>query len=68
MTYRIEIDDDDLLLFLLWLENSGQVSLAASVRDQVEEQKRNAQEREELIDDIAANWANTLTRMGEQCD
>jgi len=68
MTYRIEIDDDDLLLFLLWLENSGQVRLAASVRDQVEEQKRNAQEREELIDDIAANWANTLTRMGEQCD
>lgn len=68
MTYRIEIDDDDILLFLLWLENSGQVRLAASVHDQVEEQKRNAQEREELIDDIAANWANTLTRMGEHRD
>lgn len=66
MTYRIEIDDDDLLLFLLWLENSGQVRLAASVRDQVEEQKRNAQEREELLDDIAANWANTFARKEEQ--
>ena len=68
MTYRIEIDDDDLLLFLLWLENSGQVRLAASVRDQVEEQKRNAQEREELIDDIATNWANTLSGKNDRTE
>lgn len=61
MTYRIEIDDDDVLLFLLWLENSGQIKVATSVRDQVEAQKRDAKEREELIDDIATNWANTLS-------
>lgn len=68
MTYRIEIEDDDVLLFLLWLENSGQMRLAASVRDQVEEQKRNAQAREELVDDIAANWANTLSGKNDRTE
>lgn len=68
MTYRIEIDNDDVVILLASLENLRQDALAARVRDQVNEQRQAVQEREKFIDDIAENWANTLTRMGEHRD